>query len=34
MPAAKIEYDKETNALEIEDYGIEPVRRTEVTVEK
>jgi hypothetical protein len=34
VPAAKIDYDKETNTLEIENYDIEPVRLTEVTVEK
>jgi hypothetical protein len=34
VPAAKIEYDKETNTLEIEHYATEPVRLTEVRVEK
>ena len=32
--AAKITYDKDTRTIEIENYGIEPVRLTEVTVEK
>jgi len=34
VPAAKIDFDKETNTLEIENYDTEPVRLTEVTVEK
>lgn len=32
--AAKITYNKDTRTMEIENYGIEPVRLTEVTVEK
>jgi hypothetical protein len=32
--AAKISYDKDTRTVEIENYGIEPVRLTEVTVQK
>lgn len=32
--AAKITYDKDTRTVEIENYGIEPVRLTEVTVQK
>lgn len=32
--AAKIDYNKDTKTIEIENYGIEPVRLTEVTVEK
>ena len=31
--AAKVRFDKEKRKVEIEDYGIEPVRLTEVTVE-
>jgi hypothetical protein len=34
VPAAKIDYDKEANTLEIENYNIEPTRLTEVTIEK
>jgi hypothetical protein len=34
VPAAKINFDKETNTLEIENYGIEPVRLTQVEIEK
>jgi hypothetical protein len=30
---AKVSYDKKTKAIEIEDYGIEPVRLTRVTTE-
>lgn len=30
--AAKVTFNKETNTLEIENYGIEPVRLTEITV--
>ena len=32
--AAKIDYNKDTRTIEIENYGIEPVRLTEVTVQK
>jgi hypothetical protein len=32
--AAKITYNKDTRTIEIENYGIEPVRLTQVTVEK
>jgi hypothetical protein len=32
--AAKISYDKEKGQVEVEDYGIEPVRLTQVTVDK
>jgi hypothetical protein len=32
--AAKITYDKDTRTVEIENYGTEPVRLTEVTVQK
>jgi hypothetical protein len=31
---AKISYDKEKNSVEVENYGIEPVRLTRVSVEK
>ena len=34
VPAAKINYDKETNTLEIENYNTEPTRLTQVEVEK
>jgi hypothetical protein len=34
VPAAKVDYDEETNTLEIENYALEPVRLTEVRVEK
>jgi hypothetical protein len=34
VPAAKIEYDKESNTLEIENYNIEPTRLTQVEVVK
>lgn len=34
VPAAKIDYDKETKTLEIENYSSEPVRLTQVTVDK
>ena len=34
VPAAKIDYDKATNTLEIENYSTEPVRLTQVEVEK
>jgi len=34
VPAAKIDYDKETNTLEIENYNTEPTRLTQVEVEK
>jgi hypothetical protein len=34
VPAAKITWNKETRTIEIENYGIEPVRLTEVAVEK
>jgi hypothetical protein len=30
--AAKIDFNKESNTVEIENYGIEPVRLTQVTV--
>ena len=34
VPAAKIDYDKEANTLEIENYNTEPTRLTEVAIEK
>jgi hypothetical protein len=34
VPAAKIDYNKETNTLEIENYNTEPVRLTQVEVVK
>ncbi|HEY3120219.1 MAG TPA: hypothetical protein VGL15_06315 [Vicinamibacteria bacterium] len=34
VPAAKIAWNKDTRTIEIENYGTEPVRLTEVTVEK
>jgi hypothetical protein len=34
VPAAKIDYDKESNTLEVENYNTEPTRLTEVGVEK
>ena len=34
VPAAKIEYDKESNTLEIENYNIEPTRLTQVEIVK
>jgi hypothetical protein len=34
VPAAKIEYDKETNTLEIENYNTEPTRLSQVEIEK
>jgi hypothetical protein len=34
VPAAKINFDKESNTLEIENYQIEPVRLVDVRVEK
>ncbi|HEU0104999.1 MAG TPA: hypothetical protein VFT38_02430 [Vicinamibacteria bacterium] len=34
VPAAKIDYDKESNTLEIENYNTEPTRLTEVVAEK
>jgi hypothetical protein len=34
VPAAKIDYDKESNTLEVENYNTEPTRLTEVVVEK
>jgi len=34
VPAAKIEYDKEANTLEIENYNTEPTRLTQVQIEK
>jgi hypothetical protein len=34
VPAAKIDYDKESNTLEIENYNIEPTRLTQVEIEK
>jgi hypothetical protein len=34
VPAAKIEYDKESNTLEIENYNIEPTRLTQVEIAK
>ena len=34
VPAAKIDYDKESNTLEIENYNTEPTRLTQVVVEK
>jgi hypothetical protein len=34
VPAAKIDYDKESNTLEIENYNTEPVRLTQVEVVK
>jgi hypothetical protein len=34
VPAAKIDYDKETNTLEIENYNTEPTRLTQVVIEK
>jgi hypothetical protein len=34
VPAAKIDYDKEGNTLEIENYNIEPTRLTQVAIEK
>jgi hypothetical protein len=34
VPAAKINYDKETNTLEIENYNTEPTRLTQVEIEK
>jgi hypothetical protein len=30
VPAAKITYDQDTRTIEIEDYGIEPVRLTQI----
>jgi hypothetical protein len=34
VPAAKIDFNSETNTLEVENYSNEPVRLTEVKVEK
>jgi hypothetical protein len=34
VPAAKIDFDKESNTLEIENYETEPTRLTEVVIEK
>ena len=34
VPAAKIDFDKETSTLEVENYSSEPVRLTEVKIEK
>jgi hypothetical protein len=34
VPAAKIDYDKEGNTLEIENYNIEPTRLTQVEIAK
>lgn len=34
VPAAKIDYDKESNTLEIENYDVEPTRLTQVVIEK
>ena len=34
VPAAKIDYDKESNTLEIENYNTEPTRLTQVVAEK
>ncbi|HEY8152211.1 MAG TPA: hypothetical protein VIK51_25120 [Vicinamibacteria bacterium] len=34
VPAAKIDYDKESNTLEIENYNTEPTRLTQVEIEK
>jgi hypothetical protein len=34
VPAAKIDYDKESNTLEIENYDSEPTRLTQVQIEK
>ena len=34
VPAAKIDYDKESNTLEIENYNIEPTRLTQVEIVK
>jgi hypothetical protein len=34
VPAAKIDYDKEANTLEIENYNIEPTRLTQVEIAK
>jgi len=34
VPAAKIDYDKESNTLEIENYEVEPTRLTQVVIEK
>ena len=34
VPAAKIDFDKESNTLEIENYDTEPTRLTEVVIEK
>jgi hypothetical protein len=34
VPAAKIDYDKEANTLEIENYNIEPTRLTQVEIVK
>ena len=30
VPAAKVSYDQDTRTIEIEDYGIEPVRLTQI----
>ena len=34
VPAAKIDYDKESNTLEIENYNTEPTRLSQVEIEK
>jgi hypothetical protein len=34
VPAAKIDFDKESNTLEIENYNTEPTRLTQVEIEK
>ena len=34
VPAAKIDFDKESNTLEIENYDTEPTRLTQVVIEK
>jgi len=34
VPAAKIDFDADSNTLEVENYNVEPVRLSQVTVEK